>query len=141
MTLQSRIYARPPHLLTWATGPVDDDALRRHFEHVAAMPDLPPDGRELTDLRGANLRGVTAEGIRSLAERARGAAARPSRLRRVAILVDSDLAYGLGRMYEAYCLPGTVLVAVFRREDEARRWLFQDGDDAGPPGPQPAPPG
>ena len=44
---------------------------------------------------------------------------------RVAIVVSSDLAFGLGRMFEAYCGVAPNEVMVFRSMEEAEGWVSQ----------------
>jgi len=138
MALKSSFVPDPFHLLTRAEGAVDDADLADHHRRVSGMCGLVDGTRELVDLRGADLRGVTGHGIRRLADLVASQSPRPTRLRRVAIIGDTDLAYGLGRMYEAHLAHSATAVAVFRDASEARRWLFapdghggDDDDDGG----------
>lgn len=87
---------------------------------------------EIVDMTGVSrIREATQERIRELA----ALAARmdvPDAASRLAIVAPADLAYGLGRMYEAIreFVPtkASKTVAVFRKRSEADEWL------ARPPG-------
>ena len=92
-----------------------------HQEALRADPDFEPNMRQLSDARLATSP-ISAKGVRSLAKQSpfgRGS--------RQAILVASDLIYGVSRMYEAHtCDTGTILV--FRDADAALTWLGLAGD-------------
>lgn len=47
---------------------------------------------------------------------------------RLAIVVDSDVAYGLSRVYEARTAELDFDIGIFRDRDEAIKWLRQESD-------------
>ena len=47
---------------------------------------------------------------------------------RLAIVVDSDVAYGMSRVYEAWTAELNVDIRIFRDRDEAIKWLRQESD-------------
>ena len=82
---------------------------------------------EIVDMTGASrIREATPERIRELAKLAASMDV-PDAASRLAIVAPADLAYGLGRMYEAFRQfaksPATKSVAVFRTRAEADAWL------------------
>lgn len=96
----------------------DEDLLEIH-ERLRTEPKLEPDFGLLVDLRGAVGRDITMGGVQNLLER-------PSLFSptaRRAIVVESDLGFGMSRMYELQRddLAGTL--RVFRDVDQANRWL------------------
>jgi hypothetical protein len=84
---------------------------------------------ELVDMSGAEMLGdARAEEMLALAELAARMDPPGGRAGRLAILAPQDLAFGLGRVYQAYREQtggGTKQVGVFRTMDEALRWLAQ----------------
>lgn len=82
---------------------------------------------EIVDMTGASrIREATPERVRELAQLAASMDV-PRAASRLAIVAPADLAYGLGRMYEAFRglarSPATKTVAVFRTRAEAEAWL------------------
>ncbi len=47
---------------------------------------------------------------------------------RLALVVDSDVAYGMSRVYEAWTAELNVEIGIFRDRDEAIKWLRQESD-------------
>lgn len=104
----------------WVTfqGHVTLDAI------LGAIEELSPDGHyprtsRLWDFRGCTVE-LSASELRRLAD---FGAARDREPGRVAILADSDLVYGLGRMYEVFRNSPTAEYRAFRDEATALAWL------------------
>jgi hypothetical protein len=97
-----------------------------HRERLLAHPDFRPELNQLMDLRECSPLQLTADQILQIA--------RPrvySDNSRRALLVSSDLQYGLSRMFETFNeLNGDTNVRVFRDERQALDFL---GIDAMPP--------
>ena len=90
-------------------------------------PGVQPDFSLLIDLRQADGRSVTREGVRALA--AHPLVLSPTSPR--AVVVPTDLGFGMARMYELRAEPRGGTVRVFRDYDEAQHWLSNGGS---PPG-------
>jgi hypothetical protein len=106
------------HITARAEGRVTLEEIRTHLEEERQEPGLAYS--ELIDARGAipdfspaDVRVIVAL-LRWLGER--------TKLGPTAIVVDSDLAYGMVRMIEML-VDDTCLVKPFRSEAEAERWL------------------
>ena len=101
-------------------GEVGFDELSAHFRAGAADPAYSAAYDALIDLRG-----VTA--FLNAEEMRRFAAEVPGWLRRMpsrrAIVVSSDLLYGMIRMLEAHTIDAPTEYRVFRDDAAARRWL------------------
>lgn len=84
-------------------------------------------------------RGLTSyppsEGMAQMAEDAHGSGL--SRANRVAVVVASEVAYGLARMGEAHAAELGGDLQIFREMDSARRWLREVLAPAVPSGPPP----
>lgn len=96
----------------------DEDLLEIH-ERLRTEPKLDPDFGVLIDLRSASGRDVTMGGVQDLI--ARPLLFSPQAHR--AIVVRSDLGFGMSRMYELLRRDLTETIRVFRDVEEARRWL------------------
>ena len=114
------------------TGVVTDADMVGAYERVVDDPAFDPTLNVLADMRGVERVDVTPGGIRQVAER-RARNERVLRGRpRVAVVVASDLVFGLARMYEAYRDPqgdqkdDGKRFLVCRTMEEARVWLGLD---------------
>jgi hypothetical protein len=83
------------------------------------VPEIRPDFSLLIDLRQAQGSGVSSAGVRALAERP--LVLSPGSRR--AVVVPSDLGFGMARMYELLSEDRGGGTRVFRDYGEARRWL------------------
>jgi hypothetical protein len=115
------------------TGVVTDADMVAAYERVVDDPAFDPTLNVLADTRGIERVEITAGNIRKLAERR----ARNERVlrgqARVAVVVSSDVVFGLARMYEVYRDPQSAQEGdqegdekrylVCRTMNEARQWL------------------
>jgi hypothetical protein len=104
------------------TGPTSADEIRgaidRYFERE-------PTSGILWDFREADLRDISAQDVRGLVEVAREHAARRGQ-GRTALVLPSDLGFGLGRMYETlqeHEPRPAVHYKAFREMDAATAWV------------------
>lgn len=107
-------------------GELDPEEFRRAVEALYEMQPVPK--LSLWDLRDASLRQVTADRIRSVQARL------SSRVRgreggRTAVVVPTDLDFGVARQYLAYSddLELPFEQNAFRTMEDAFRWLGVDG--------------
>ena len=106
-------------VLTMASGLVTYDDLAQHLAEEARDDAL--GFAEVIDGRGATT-DVTAGQVRSLVART-DALLRQGQLGALAIVTDSDFAFGMARMYQILSEPLPVQIGVFRTLDEATAWL------------------
>jgi hypothetical protein len=106
---------------TTVTGELTLKEITADMAQLAAEPSYRPDMPGLVDLRGVT-KLLTAEETAQLAETIKSRPRAVNRARR-ALLVSSDLAYGMYRMFEAMSEGGSVEYHVFRDETEARAWV------------------
>ena len=104
-------------VLTFGTGEITDDELKDHHVAMFGDPAFDPGFDQLADFRGAIPR-VSSETVRMIARRSRFA----SEARR-AFVVSSEVAFGLGRMFELSLGAEAETVRLFEDIDEARAWL------------------
>ena len=88
--------------------------------YQAPLPDYPMGTPELLDLRDVTEIDVTSEQIRSIAHVERQG---PNRISRMAILVDSEVGFGLSRMFQVLAEETSYEIKVFRDIDDCRKWL------------------
>jgi hypothetical protein len=101
---------------TWS-GDVTLEEARSHLRQLRDDPDFLPSMGQLSDARDVTST-VPAEGIRELASNTPfGEGSRR------AIVVTSDVVFGVSRMYELRQLEGGADVKLFRDIQEARAWL------------------
>jgi len=105
-----------------ASGPVTFDDIRHHLETERAARGLTLP--ELIDGRGA-VPVFTSDDVRRVVDWLR-AAAKTSALGPTAVVVGSDVGYGMMRMLEIL-LDDTAEVRPFRTVDEANTWLTHAG--------------
>jgi hypothetical protein len=101
------------------SGELDDAGLLGLSAALGAAGELPQDFALLVDLRQASGVRVTAAGVRSLV--AQPLVLSPDSRR--AVVVPTDLGFGMARMYEMLREGRNGGVRAFRDFDEARRWV------------------
>lgn len=107
---------------TLVTGRLTDEQLIAHKHRLLADPRFTPGMKELSDVRGVEAMEVTPRGIAAAVS---FDSSHSSKLdgHRLALLVPTDLVFGMARMYEMSTEGNTGGVQVFRSEDEALGWL------------------
>lgn len=109
----------------WSGVAVDNeliDALKKYQREIRSRYNS---YNEILDLRQVTSFELTSRGIKALAQIASHADA-PDVRTKLAIIVDTNLAFGLGRMYEAYrhSVPGSAKeVRIFRNCLDAFEWI------------------
>jgi hypothetical protein len=101
------------------SGALGDPELLSLAAELESAPDVGSEFSLLIDLRQASGRDVTSAGVRALV-------ARPlvlSAASRRAVVVPSDLGFGMARMYEMLRGDRGGATRVFRDYEEARRWV------------------
>jgi len=107
-----------------ASGDVIDDEM---FEAQREFYDNGPTSLQLWDMTECSVTGVTIGGMRTFIEKAsRQGVARKNG--KTAVVVNSQLQYGLARMAEAFAEFASIPFAfrVFRERDEAVVWLKEE---------------
>jgi hypothetical protein len=100
-------------------GELDDAGLLRLADELEGDPEVQADFSLLVDLRQAIGRKVTSAGVQTLASRALVL----SRESRRAVIVPTNLGFGMARMYEMLSERRGGGARVFRSESDALRWL------------------
>lgn len=95
------------------TGPVSEEDVGDARDRVTGDPAFRPEYAWLVDALGADVRTLSAPLLRKRATR-------PPTRAAMAIVVSTDLGYGLARMYETL---SAGRVAVFRAREPALEWL------------------
>jgi hypothetical protein len=101
------------------SGDVGDRELLDLADELEKAPDVEADFSFLIDLRQANGRNVTSAGVQALAQRPLVFSPESRR----AVLVPSELGFGMARMYELLRQEGGGATHVFRDYDAAHRWV------------------
>jgi hypothetical protein len=100
-------------------GDLGDAELMSLADVLAETPDLEPDFSLLIDLRQAHGEKVTSAGVYRLVERPLVL----SPASRRAVVVPTNLGFGMARMYETLRSNRGGGARVFRDYEEARRWV------------------
>lgn len=100
-------------------GDLGDAELMSLTSAVEQAPEVAPDFSLLIDLRRANGRSVSTPGVRALATQPLVLSASARR----AVVVPTDLGFGMARMYEMLREGRGGGMRVFRDYDEALRWV------------------
>jgi hypothetical protein len=102
-------------------GTVTDEELPAYAAALRADPDFEPSFSQLADTRGVVRLDVSGAAVGLLVGvNPYGAGSR------TAVVVSSDLAFGMARMYQIRRSSAPDEVEVFRDVNEARRWLGLD---------------
>jgi hypothetical protein len=100
-------------------GDLGDPELASLVLELTKVPGLEPDFALLIDMREARGRAVTTSGVKALAQHPLVL----SPASRRAVVVPTDLGFGMARMYEMFAEPRGGAVRVFRDYAQARRWV------------------
>lgn len=123
MPIEHRVDAEANLLVVVASGPVADEDLLKYARRIAEDVSISAGHDELIDLRGVEAGGeVTSPTLRRVASMFSAIDRTPERSR-VALVANSDVAYGLSRMYQAFRSESPLDLRVFREMPEAREWL------------------
>jgi len=108
-------------VLSIGTGVLTDDDLRAHMIRLTDDYEFDPSFRQLFDLRGVTEMEVTGAGVRELARMnpwKEGA--------QRAVVTNSEIAFGMARMFEMLTYSKPDEIRVFREMSEALAWLGLD---------------
>jgi len=119
MPVERRIDPAGRVVILTVTGDIDDRDLLGLADHLEDEPRVDPDFSLLIDLREAHGQKVTSAGVYRLVERTLIMSATSRR----AVVVDSDLGFGMTRMYEMLRTNRGGAPRVFRDYDDALRWV------------------
>jgi hypothetical protein len=120
------------------SGVITDDEVLAYRQSLVADPRFHPSMKLLSDMRGIESVQVTAGGIRRLVHE-ESTHAQQLAARRLAIVTDSPVAYGMARMYQMLAENAGGAIQVFRRVEEATAWLLSEAAEdrgAAPGGPR-----
>lgn len=105
------------------TGRLVVEEMARHAAAFVEHPDFVPGMPALFDLRKLDFSSVRPAESQAVAQVNRRLAARRGTAR-VALVVDTDLGYGVSRMHEVLGKAPNLQVRVFRDMLEARHWVL-----------------
>ncbi len=106
-------------IITTVTGLLDDEDLLAVDLLCRDNPEFKPEYDQLVDLRLAQVQAITRDGVQALANRP------PLFIRtsRRAIVVATDMGYGMARMFELMRDSRAGEIRIFREMTEAKAWL------------------
>jgi hypothetical protein len=117
-------------IYTTVTGEITLAEIYEDMVRLASDPNYQPEMTGIVDMRNATVE-LTADELRQLAGELRNRPKVVARARR-ALLVGSDLAFGIYRMFATLAMDGSTDYRVFRDEQAARDWLKPAVRDEGP---------
>ena len=107
-------------------GRVDDEAMARAYRRLFEIEAWRPGLDEVVDAREADVRLVSAEGVRTLSKIIEShlvSLEAEDVSFRTAAVFGNDLGFGLARLYEMVSVDSPETVRVFREMAAAREWL------------------
>jgi hypothetical protein len=119
MEVQRTIDRAARLVMLTVSGDLGDAELLRIGDELAQAPEIEPEFSLLIDLRQAHGEKVTSAGVYRIVERALVL----SPTSRRAVVVPTDLGFGMARMYEMLRTNRGGGPRVFRDYEEARRWV------------------
>ncbi len=102
--------------------------VQQAFENGLAHPDFRPGMNVVWDFRECSFARLKTDDIRSQADHIRRQTEDRETAYKAAVLVSTDVGYGMSRMFDAYADGMPCQVRVFRDADEAHRWLAEPVD-------------
>lgn len=112
-------------VIVMAEGIITDDDLQSYRKELTSDPRFRPGMRILSDHRSVERHLLTLEGAyQSMKEN--GALESKFKDCRQAIVTNSDLHYGMTRMYQTMMSDIFPNMKVFRDMEEAKAWLFEE---------------
>jgi hypothetical protein len=105
-------------VFTTGSGVLTDEDLAAHAQMLFTDQAVPHGARELMDFREASRLAWTTSGIRTAVALAESLP-QPVRIREVSIVVNSDAAYGVSRVFAALVRKLGPMTEVFRSMDDA----------------------
>ena len=108
---------------TTITGKITIAGIRAEMTKLPTLPGFNPDMPGLIDLRQATV-ALTGDDIRQIADAIKAHPKTYSGARR-ALLVNSDLMFGLYRMFATFASDSEAEYRIFRDEKQAHDWLEQ----------------
>ena len=109
-------------VFTTGEGVVTKQEILAHGQRLREDPDFDPNYNQIIDVRKAMKIEVSAGELPAIAKLENIFSEHSLR----AIVAESDLKFGMGRMIEGYSESSDGQIAVFRDMEEARRWLGLD---------------
>ena len=122
MPISYRIDPSRQLILTHAWGILTDADLLAHKERLLLDPAFDAGMPELSDVRGIQRLDVTAAGVRAMIDHDMGHSAQRAG-HRLALVLPTDAAFGMARMYQLMGKQEEDSVGVFRTIEEAEAWL------------------
>lgn len=124
MPIHITVHRKDGYIESRYVGAITNDELLDTWREYNERPDANAGLNELADLREADMRAVTSEGIRALSSQTKHFLNANDVLRRkLAIVAPEQLPFGLSRMYEALMADPRQTVHVFKDIEEAVAWL------------------
>ena len=115
-------------IVTEADGILTNDDLYEHRRKILRDPAFRPGMRELADTLSVERHEMSIEGIQRLVELQNANETLMGEYR-LAIVTDSELAFGMARVYQALTIESLTQVRVFKDIQEADAWLFNEEDE------------
>jgi hypothetical protein len=108
-------------VVTTVTGKITVAEVRADMVRLPAHPNYTPDMPGIVDMRGATA-GLTSDELRQIADAVKSSPKTVKDARR-ALLVSTDLMFGLYRMFATFASDSSIEYQVFRDEKLAHAWI------------------
>jgi hypothetical protein len=122
MTFRYKIFKNLKFIYAKAEGTLTDDDLNSHLDQLLEDPDYTAPMLKLVDQRNVKSYGLTNKQAEQFAIKKSTLANRFFH-EKCAILVASDLGFGVARIHQALMDESGIEIEVFRNLEDAKKWL------------------
>ena len=123
MPITFEIHADQGYFVSTWRGEILDADLQSSYDALLRNEKYKPGYHEITDVRDADMKCVTGDGLRELSLMVRQRLGDDCIGFKTAIVAPEDLIFGLSRIYEVYSSDSPESVSVFREIVEALAWI------------------
>ncbi|MFC1554426.1 hypothetical protein ACFL7D_07320 [candidate division KSB1 bacterium] len=125
MTIKTQIDRNKEIVIHCVTGHINLQDIVDAFEGRSGSPEYNPNYNVLWDLTGLDAKTIGTDEIIEIANEIKTRLNERSSVYKVAFLANSDLVFGLTRMYESFVSNERVNTHIFSKIDDALKWLTE----------------
>jgi hypothetical protein len=123
MPISFTFYAEHELFLSKWEGDISDSDLLQSYKQLFNRDKYKPGFHQITDIRNADMSGVTSKGLRQLSIMVEEHLSGKCEEFKTALTAPKDREFGFSRMYEMLSDESPEKVMVFRGIDDALKWL------------------
>lgn len=126
MSIETRVLPEKNTLLRTASGKLDIDAIIKAYDNAPSVEGYTKGMHIIWDLSNADVNHIQRDDIIRLVEYIRNHPLVHSAECKLAIVANSNLAFGLSKMFEGYGTGLPLFIHVFKNLDDANTWIDEE---------------